>query len=854
MKRLIIIPIVTAISLGSSFFFPKKALADCKNLGSATGTGTCPYGEGCHQRPDNTWTECIILDEETCPASGVCTEDECTNGKCIYEVYWSEDCGTCPEQEFCRQNKDGECRRVNNCASGLCCMAIPPGGWIDCGSECCCDLTCMETYEPPIEPTPTPDISRELCTAQGGFCIDSKECETSLPRPDGDWQEVPCRKENGGTCCSMKQFLTTGCETAGDCHRDYIGCSYWEVTRTKEWSQTFYNRAAAQQWLDNFNTTSDYSFDGTVTLKEITFPIKGELEKFAGVFPYGDPDSDGPAPEVIKGPGDLENYDFEPGPLLELAPPEDAAEIANWLPAMFRNYKQFAVRLKYCGNSRTPDDDDTAVDPNNPDVGWPEIRGAVRYPWGLKQSMFNKTLDNGLWAWLTRRPNQTEAEAINEAKSIAVNLKSGKSLAKNTTNNKVAASEPPSKPNYYIILTQANNYKALGAVLGKITCPEVNPCPDDYRNAPQYDEDCIWYNGETVMTSTFEDIQITKDNSDTRIDAETPAYNAHLSHTESIEMNAEVRECDLAEHWPLKLHLFLNFLPPEELLGSASKAPLTTTPEYTWGKMELEHSDPGIQILPPDDRLGKEITYLHVSGWAKTAEELVMGFRDPKGIMRGYTHPPSTETFMDFARSRPINTTLINEIPNTPSTDAVTLAKQTARWANQKFGAGAGDCSIYLALTAGETGFGKNCGTCNAWQEYAKHPALNTTAERNALRALIQIWKEADIRAQNPLAAKYIPENYAPEGVIGSCGGGALGISQFIPTTALRNLDDVGKPFDLWEPQTAMRAMAAELYKLGWRKGLSHAEKKEVLMKWNATDWWIEKMISTAEQYEEYCQ
>ncbi len=779
-------------------------------------------------------------------------------------------------------------------------MAPPEGGWIDCTNQCCCDPTCMATYSkscaddldgvcvlemhcpkeniieaPPAgftdcetklgrvccseeQETPIP-VDRETCTDYGGFCAQIENCKNSLPRPANDWEEPDCRTEKGGTCCSVEQHFTPGCETAGDCHRDYIGCTYWEVRKTKEWSQTFYNRAAAELWLDSFNITSNYSFDGTVTLKDLTFPIDGELDKMIGFFPYGDPDGEGPAPDVIKGLKDLESHDFVSGPLLKLAPPEDAAEIANWIPAMLKNYKQYAIRLDYCGNNRTPGDDDTAVDPNNPGRGLPEIRGAVRGPWGLKQSMYNTTLDNGLWSWIARRPNQTEAEAINEAKNLAVSLTSGKSLAGNNRNKPpTAAPEPAQGQNYYTILSQADNYRTLGAVLGKITCPEVNPCPGDRRDAPQYDEDCVWYNGETVMTSTFEDMNINRGNSDTRIDTRSVGpvdiYTAHLSHSESIEMNADVRECDLAEYWPLKLSLFLNLLPPEEVLGSASKAPLSASPENTWGKMELAHSDPNIQILSDDDKIGKEITYLHASGWAKTAEELIMGFRDSLGVMRGYTHPPSSEPFTDFARTRPINPNLINEVPDTPPGDSAELARQTARWATQKFGAGAGDCSIYLALTAGETGFGKNCGSCNAWQEYAKHPALNTTAERNALKTLTQMWKEADIRAQNSLAAEYIPENYAAEGVIGSCGGGAVGISQFIPTTALRNLDDVGKPFDLWDPKTAMRAMAAELYKLGWRKGLSHAEKKEVLMKWNATDWWIEKMINTAQQYEEYCQ
>ena len=182
--------------------------------------------------------------------------------------------------------------------------------------------------------------------------------------------------------------------------------------------------------------------------------------------------------------------------------------------------------------------------------------------------------------------------------------------------------------------------------------------------------------------------------------------------------------------------------------------------------------------------------------------------------------------------------------------ELVARASATESWADEQWGTG--DRAVYIALTGGESGGCTNCGKCLAMAEYRKHAILNATTQGAALRKFVEIWKKHDIRASNPIAAQYIPEDYNIEGIIGSCGGGALGCSQFIPTTAALHLEDIGEPFDLWNPDTAMQLMAAELHRLGWNKNASLATKIKVLLGWNRHYGWVSGIAQTADQIRAY--
>jgi len=157
---------------------------------------------------------------------------------------------------------------------------------------------------------------------------------------------------------------------------------------------------------------------------------------------------------------------------------------------------------------------------------------------------------------------------------------------------------------------------------------------------------------------------------------------------------------------------------------------------------------------------------------------------------------------------------------------------------------------ILLALSGGESTNCENCGSVDACNEYMNHPRLDGLAQCAALKELLQEWKEDDIRSSNPIAAKYIYEDYS--GVLGSKGGGALGCLQFLAGTAGPHREKVGRPFDLWDMPTAMKTAAAELERLGWSDDLSHLGKIKVLLKWNQDQSFAEQLVSSAQQYARY--
>lgn len=184
--------------------------------------------------------------------------------------------------------------------------------------------------------------------------------------------------------------------------------------------------------------------------------------------------------------------------------------------------------------------------------------------------------------------------------------------------------------------------------------------------------------------------------------------------------------------------------------------------------------------------------------------------------------------------------------------DPELLARASAveAWADSLWGEGVGDRALYMALTSGESANCENCGNSDACAEYHRHPRLNGPAQCAALDRLLEIWKRHDIRASNPTAAEYIYPDYS--GVKGSSGGGALGCSQFLAGTALPHLGVIGEPFDLWEPTTAMKTMASEVRRLGYREDMSTAEKIRIMLGWNGDRGWIARVIATAQQYAEY--
>lgn len=175
----------------------------------------------------------------------------------------------------------------------------------------------------------------------------------------------------------------------------------------------------------------------------------------------------------------------------------------------------------------------------------------------------------------------------------------------------------------------------------------------------------------------------------------------------------------------------------------------------------------------------------------------------------------------------------------------VARAIQTYGWCVQQFGDDSCDPALWVTLTNGESANCSNAGTAYALAEMQKRGFTDQIA---AFNVLLQIWKRNKIRDNpNSHAKEYLPEDYSPGGVKGSAGAGALGCSQFMAGTAKIHLSEIGEPFDLWDPDTAMKLMAAETVRLGYKKSASTASKIQAMLGWNQDRTWITGIVGGAE-------
>ncbi len=161
------------------------------------------------------------------------------------------------------------------------------------------------------------------------------------------------------------------------------------------------------------------------------------------------------------------------------------------------------------------------------------------------------------------------------------------------------------------------------------------------------------------------------------------------------------------------------------------------------------------------------------------------------------------------------------------------------------------DRAIYIRLTRSESGNCSNAGTASAAEELRKRGFNNDLAKLRDF--FLPMWKKYDIRSDpNSFSSKYIGPDYSLNSVKGSRGAGALGCSQFMPYTAWMNRDVVEPPFDLWNPDTAMHLMAAELARIGWDKTARPDQQIKALWRWNHHKPWITRMVESANEYRQY--
>lgn len=175
----------------------------------------------------------------------------------------------------------------------------------------------------------------------------------------------------------------------------------------------------------------------------------------------------------------------------------------------------------------------------------------------------------------------------------------------------------------------------------------------------------------------------------------------------------------------------------------------------------------------------------------------------------------------------------------------VARAIQTYGWCTEQFGADKCDPALWITLTNGESANCSNAGTAFALAEMQKRGFTDQIA---AFNTLVPVWKKNDIRSNpNSHAKEYIPADYNAAGIKGSVGAGALGCSQFMAGTAKIHYAEIGEPFDLWDPDTAMKLMAAETARLGYKKSNSAAVNIQAMLGWNQDRTWITSIVSGAQ-------
>jgi membrane-bound lytic murein transglycosylase B len=82
---------------------------------------------------------------------------------------------------------------------------------------------------------------------------------------------------------------------------------------------------------------------------------------------------------------------------------------------------------------------------------------------------------------------------------------------------------------------------------------------------------------------------------------------------------------------------------------------------------------------------------------------------------------------------------------------------------------------------------------------------------------------------------------------------GALGISQFIPSSVLRFAQDGNKDgqINLFDHEDAIMSIAYYLKQHGWKPGLSRNEQFRIVLTYNHSEYYAETILKVAERLSE---
>jgi membrane-bound lytic murein transglycosylase B len=196
------------------------------------------------------------------------------------------------------------------------------------------------------------------------------------------------------------------------------------------------------------------------------------------------------------------------------------------------------------------------------------------------------------------------------------------------------------------------------------------------------------------------------------------------------------------------------------------------------------------------------------------------------------------------------------------------LYDQEFRTAEERFGVPA---SVVAALLHVETHCGRNTGRQLVFARLARlamanepsNVARNLALHRRGVPAGESAAVDRLVRERaKEIEGIFYPEVLAmfrmaertgidPLDVRGS-GSGAFGMPQFLPSSYLRfgvDADGDGR-ISLYEPADAIASAANYLAHHGWRRGLTHAEQRQVIWAYNHSDPYIDTVLALAVQLE----
>jgi len=169
------------------------------------------------------------------------------------------------------------------------------------------------------------------------------------------------------------------------------------------------------------------------------------------------------------------------------------------------------------------------------------------------------------------------------------------------------------------------------------------------------------------------------------------------------------------------------------------------------------------------------------------------------------------------------------------------------------------DPHVITAIILVETGLGNTLGSRSIFNTLSSLAALNDTAVQEDL------WKkfknkydlsEKEFEATAGRKAKWAyrelkaflkfadREKFDPLTVVGSYAG-ALGIPQFMPTTALAYAEDGNRDgrIDLFDHADAMASIAGFLKRFGWRPGIDSESARKVIYRYNHSSYYVDTIL-----------